>query len=102
MKRLVARFGRLRTASLAVMAVGLLLFLLTFPLYRYFGLDTDIPGLSLFVAGLALWVIGLRRRQVHGRARVALAILAAVLLVPVLILVLSLIVYLVTGREPGF
>jgi hypothetical protein len=39
MRRLVARFGKLITASFAVMAIGVLVFLLSLPLYAAFGID---------------------------------------------------------------
>ena len=102
MKRLVGRFGKLITASFFVMAIGIIVFLLTIPLYANFGIDTDIIGLVIFTVGLAICVIGIiRRKKLHGWKLVVLAILAAVLLLPILPLIVSLIYYLITGKPLG-
>jgi len=102
MKRLVKRFGRLITASFFVMAIGIVVFLLVIPLYTYFGIDTDIIGLVIFTIGLAICIIGIiRRKKLHGWKLAVLAILAAVLLLPILSLIVSLIYYLITGKELG-
>ena len=102
MKRLVERFGRLLTASFFVMAIGIVVFLLSIPLYANFGIDTDIIGFIIFCSGLALCFVGIiRRKKLHGWKSIVLAILAAVFCLPVLSLLVSLIYNLVTGRELG-
>mgnify|MGYP001492297673 CR=1 FL=1 len=102
MKRLVARFGRLITASYLVMAIGIVLFLLTIPLYANFGIDTDIIGLIVFDIGLVICIIGLiRRKRLHGWKLAVMGMLAAVLLLPILSLIVSLIYYLATGKPLG-
>lgn len=102
MSRLVERFGKLITASLFVMALGIIVFLLTIPLYTYFEIDTDIIGLIIFTLGLAFCLIGIiRRKQLHGWKLIVLSILAIVLCLPVLPLIASLIYYLITGKPLG-
>jgi len=102
MKRLVEKFGRLITASFFIMAIGIVIFLLTIPLYSNFGIDTDIIGLTIFTVGLAICVIGIiLRKKLHGWKLAGLAILAVVLLLPTLSLIVSLIYYLVTGKPLG-
>ena len=102
MKRLVARFGKLITASLFVMAFGIVLFLLTIPLYTYFEIDTDVIGLIVFTIGLALCLIGIiHRKKLHGWKLIVLAVIAALLLLPLLSLIVSLIYYLITGKALG-
>ena len=102
MKRLVKRFGKLITASFFVMAVGIVVFLLTIPLYTYYGLDTDIIGAMIFVIGLAICIIGIiRRKKPHGWLLVLLITLAVLLLLPIIPLILSLIYYFITGKPLG-
>ena len=102
MKRLVERFGKLITTSFFVMALGIIVFLLTLPLYTYFEIDTDIIGLVIFTLGLAICIIGIiRRKKLHGWKLVVLSVIAAVLLLPILSLIVSLIYYLITGKELG-
>ena len=101
-KRLIARFGKLIAASFGVMAIGVLVFLLSLPLYAAFGIDTDIIGLVIFTTGLAICLIGVaRRKTLRGWKMGLLAALAAVLLLPTLSLVVSLVYFLVTGKELG-
>jgi hypothetical protein len=102
MKRIVGRFGKLITASFFIMAIGIIVFLLTIPLYSYFGIDTDIIGLTIFTVGLAICIIGIiRRNNLRGWKLVVLAVLAAVLLIPVIPLIVSLLYYLITGQPLG-
>jgi hypothetical protein len=99
MKRLVARFGKLITASFIVIAVGIVVFLLVIPLYANFGIDTDIFGLIIFTIGLAICLIGIiRRKKLHGWKLVVLMILTVVLFLPVLSLIVSLFYSLITGN----
>ena len=102
MQRLVGKFGKLITASFIVMASGIVLFLLGLPLYIYFGIDTDIIGLMVFTSGLAIGIIGIiRRYHPQGWKLVLLIILAAILCLPLLPLIASLIYYLITGKPLG-
>ena len=102
MNRLVERFGKLTTASFVIMAIGIVVFLLTIPLYANFGIDTDIIGLIIFTIGLAIFIIGMiRRKKLHGWKLIVLGILTAVLLLPTLSLIITLIYYLITGKELG-
>jgi hypothetical protein len=102
MKRLVNRFGKLITASFIVMAIGIVVFLLTIPLYAYFEIDTDIIGLTIFTTGLAICIIGvILKNRLHGWKLIILSILAIILVLPVLMLLVSLVYYLITGNELG-
>lgn len=102
MKRLVNRFGSLITVSFFVMAIGILLFLLTPVFYGKWGIDTDLIGLTIFNIGLAMLLIGLiRRKKLHGWKFIVLAILAGVLLLPLIPLIVSLIYYFITGKPLG-
>jgi len=99
MKRLVARFGKLITASFIIMAIGIIVFLLVIPLYAYFEIDTDIIGLNIFTTGLAICIIGIiRRKNLHGWKLAVLVFLAVVLCLPVLLLIFSLIYTQITGN----
>jgi xanthine/uracil permease len=102
MKRLVERFGRLITASFLVMAIGIVLFLLTPLLYGLWRIDSDLPGVLIVCIGLVMCIIGIiRRKKLHGWKLVVLTILAAVLCLPILSLIVSLIYYLITGKPLG-
>ena len=102
MKRLIERFGKLITASFIVMAIGIVVFLLTIPLYAYFGIDTDIFGFAIFTIGLAVCIIGIiRRKKLHGWKLIVLAIITAILFLPALSAIVSLIYFLITGKELG-
>jgi len=102
MNRLVGRFGKLIAASFFVMVTGIVVFLLGFPLYVYFEIDTDIIGLIILTVGLAICIIGIiRRKKLHGWKLIVLTILATVLLLPVFSLLVSLIYYLITGKALG-
>jgi hypothetical protein len=102
MKRLVERFGKLTTASFFVMAIGIIVFLLTIPLYSNFGIDTDIIGLFIFTTGLAICIIGIiLKNKLRGWKLIVLAILAAILLLPIPQLIISLIYYWISGKPLG-
>jgi hypothetical protein len=84
------------------MAIGIVVFLLTIPLYANFGIDTDIIGLIIFTIGLAIFIIGIiRRKKLHGWKLIVLGILTAVLLLPTLSFIITLIYYLIIGKELG-
>jgi hypothetical protein len=102
MKTLVAKFGKLITASFFVMAIGIAVFLLSIPLYANFNIDTDIIGFIIFTIGLAICCIGIiRRKKLQGWKLLVLAILAAIMFLPVLSLIVSLIYTLITGETLG-
>jgi len=102
MKKLVAKFGKLQTASFFVMGFGIILFLLTPLLYGNWGIDTDIIGLTIFVTGLAIFIIGLiHRKKLRGWKRVLLSIVAAVLLLPWIPLIVSSIYFWITDKPLG-
>ena len=102
MKRLVDRFGKLIAASFLIMAIGIIVFIVSIPLYADFGIDTDIIGFTIFTIGLAICIIGIiKRKKLHGWKLVVLAIIAAVLLLPILPLIVSLIYYSITGKPLG-
>jgi hypothetical protein len=84
------------------MAIGIVVFLLTIPLYANFGIDTDIIGLIIFTISLAIFIIGIiRRKKLHGWKLIVLGILTAVLLLPTVSFIITLIYYLITGKELG-
>ena len=84
------------------MAVGIVVFLMTIPLYANYGIDTDIFGLIIFTIGLAVCVIGIiRRNKPHGWKLIVLAIITAILFLPALSVIVSLIYFLITGKEVG-
>jgi hypothetical protein len=102
MMRLVERFGKLITASFFVMGIGIIAFLLTPILYGLWGIDTDLIGLIILTTGLAICIIGIiRRKKLRGWKLAILIILSAVLLLPILPLIASLIYYLITGKPLG-
>jgi hypothetical protein len=102
MNRLIERFGKLTTASFFVMVLGIVVFLISIPLYANYGIDTDIIGFLIFSIGLAICVIGIiRRKKLHGWKLAVLSVLAAVLLLQILPLIVSLVYYSVTGKPLG-
>jgi hypothetical protein len=102
MKRLVDKFGKLITASFFIMAAGIIVFLLSIPLYANFGIDTDIIGLLIFGIGLAICLIGIICwKKPHGWKLAVLVVLIVGLLLPVLQLIVSLIYYALTGKPLG-
>jgi hypothetical protein len=98
----MVRFGKLITASFVVMAVGVIVFIISIPLYIEFGIDLDIIGFTIFTIGLAICSIGIiHRKQLHGWKLILLAILVLALSLPVLSLVVSLIYYSITRKPLG-
>jgi hypothetical protein len=99
---MIKRFGKLIAASFIVMAIGIVTFLLVIPLYGYFGIDTDIIGLIIICIGLVICIIGIiHKYELRGFKLVSLVVLAAVLSLPVLMLIMSLIHYLMTNKSIG-
>ena len=102
MKKMIKKFGKLTVASFFVMGIGIVLFLLTPVLYGLWGIDTDLIGLIILTTGLAILLIGIiRRKKLRGWKLVVLAILAAVLLLPWIPLIVSLVYYSITGKPLG-
>jgi hypothetical protein len=102
MKKMIKKFGKLITASFIVMGVGIIVFILSLPLYMYCNIDTDILGFEIILMGLVILLVGIIRRKKWSRIKFALLItLASILGLPILILIGGLIYYLVTGKELG-
>jgi hypothetical protein len=102
MRKMINRFGKLITASFIVMGIGVIVFILSFPLYIYYNIDTDIVGFSIVLIGLVVFIIGIIRRKKPSGVKLALLIaLASVLSIPILSGIASLIYYLITGKELG-
>lgn len=102
MRKMINRFGKLITASFFVMGIGLIVFILSFPLYIFYGIDTDIIGFSIVLIGLVIFIVGIIRRKKPSGVILALLIaLASILSLPILSLVASLIYYLITRKELG-
>ncbi len=102
MKKIVKRFGKLITASFITIGIGIIVFILSFPLYIYYSIDTDILGLEIILIGLVIYIIGLIRRKKRSRVKLALLVtLVSVLSIPILSLIASLIYYLITGKPLG-
>jgi hypothetical protein len=99
---MVKRFGKLITASFIVMGIGIITFLLVFPLYALFKIDTDVLGLIIVDLGLVLCIIGIINRKKFQGFKLALMVaLASVLSLPVLMLIVTTVVYLLTGKPLG-
>jgi hypothetical protein len=84
------------------MGVGVIVFILSFPLYIYYEIDTDIIGFLIVLIGLVIFIVGLiRRKKLTGVKRGLLIALASILSLPILSLVASLIYYFITGKPLG-
>jgi len=102
MKKMIKRFGKLITASFIVIGTGIIVFILSLPLYIYCNIDTDILGFEIVLIGLAIYIIGLIRRKKRSRVKLALLVtLVSILSIPILILIGGLIYYSITGKPLG-
>jgi hypothetical protein len=102
MKKMINRFGKLITASFFIIGIGIIVFILSYPLYIYYDIDTDILGFSIVLIGLVILIVGIIRRNKPGGVKLALLIaLASILSIPILSLIVSLIYYFITGKELG-
>jgi uncharacterized membrane protein len=102
MRKVINRFGKLITASFFVMGIGVIVFILSFPLYIFYNIDTDIIGFSIVLIGLVIFIVGIIRRKKPSGVKLALLIaLASVLSLPILSGIASLIYYFITGKELG-
>jgi hypothetical protein len=99
---MINRFGKLITASFFVMGIGVIVFILSFPLYIFWNIDTDIIGFTIVLTGLVILIVGIiLRNKPHGVKLALLIALASILSLPILSLIASLIYYLITGKELG-
>ena len=102
MKKMIKKFGKLITASFIVMGIGVIIFLLTPLMLFTCNMDTDIPGFLIVLVGLIIFIIGVIRRKKRSRIKLAALIaLISILSIPILILIVSLIYYLITGKPLG-
>jgi uncharacterized membrane protein len=102
MKKMLNRFGKLITASFFIMGIGIIVFILSFPLYINYNIDTDIIGFSIVLIGLVIFIVGLIRRKKPSGVKLALLIaLASILSLPILSGIASLIYYFITGKPLG-
>jgi len=102
MEKLIKKFGKLITASMIFIVIGVILFLVGAPLYTYFKIDTDIIGLIFFTSGTAICCIGIvRNYHLRGWKCILLSILAVVLLLPLISLIVSIVYYLITSNPLG-
>ena len=98
----VNKFGKLIVASFFLIGIGLVLFLLTPLLYGLWGIDSDIPGMLIVFLGLVLFIVGwiLNRKPSKG-VKIALIVLASILSLPILMFIVTTIIYLITGQPLG-
>src|SRR4030042_941400 len=102
MQKMIKKFGKLITASFITIGIGVVVFILSFPLYMYCDIDTDILGFSIILIGLVIYIIGIISRKKPSGVKLALLVtLASILSIPTLGLIASLIYYLITGKELG-
>ena len=102
LKKMVNKFGKLITAAFFIIAIGIITFVLSIPLYGYFGIDTDIIGVLIVAIGLIVLDIGIiHRYELSGFKLDLMIIFAIVLSIPVLFLVIGLTYYLITGKPLG-
>jgi membrane protease YdiL (CAAX protease family) len=98
----VNKFGKLIVASFFLMGIGLVLFLLTPLLYGLWGIDSDIPGMLIVFLGLVLFIVGwIRNRKPNKGVKIALIVLASLLSIPLLMFIVTTIIYLITGQPLG-
>ena len=88
MKKMIKKFGKLITASFIVMGIGIIVFILSLPLYIYCNIDTDLLGLEIILMGLVILLVGIIRRKKWSRIKLSLLItLASILGLPILPLI---------------
>jgi len=98
----INKFGKLIIASFFIMGIGLLLFLLTPLFYGVWGIDTDIPGVLLVFLGLVLFIVGwIINRKPRKAIKILLIVIASLLSLPILMLVVTTIIFLITGEPVG-
>jgi membrane protease YdiL (CAAX protease family) len=98
----VNKFGKLIVASFFLMGIGLILFLLTPLLYGLWGIDSDIPGMLIVILGLVLFIVGwILNRKPRKGVKIALIVLASLFSIPLLMFIVTTIIYLITGQPLG-
>jgi hypothetical protein len=101
MKKVIEKFGRLITASIIIMGVGYLIFLVPPLMLSLFNMDTDILGAFIMLIGLMIYIIGVTRKKELNRLKlIILGELSAILSIPVAALIFLLFYYLITGKLP--
>jgi hypothetical protein len=98
----INKFGKLIIASFFLMGIGIIAFLLTPLLYGLWGIDSDIPGMLIVFLGLVLFIVGwiLNRKPSKG-VKIALIVLASLLSIPLLMFIVTTVIYLITGQPLG-
>ena len=98
----VNKFGKLVIASFFIMGIGLLLFLLT-PLFLWlWDMDTDVVGMLIVFLGLVLFIVGwIINRKPSKVIKILLIVIASFLSLPLLIFIVTTIIYLITGQPLG-
>ena len=69
MKEPVGKYRKYEIATYIIMAVGIILFMLTPLLIRWFGFDSDMLGLLVFLIGLLMFVVGIIVRLIIRKVR---------------------------------
>src|SRR4030042_3044412 len=102
MMKKIKKLGKLKITSFIIMGIGLVIFLLT-PLFLFlWEMDTDIIGIIILFLGIVIYIAGvLRGKKLDRVKRILLIILASLLSIPILILILQLIYFLITGTNIG-
>jgi len=98
----VQKFGKLIVASFFIMGIGLIAFLLTPLFYGLWGIDTDLPGMLIVFLGLVLFIVGwILNRKPRKSVKILLIVLASLLSIPLLMFIVTTIIYLITGQPLG-
>jgi len=98
----VNKFGKLIVASFFLMGIGLILFLLTPLLLTLWNFDSDIPGMLNVFLGLVLFIVGwIINRKPRKAVKIALIVAASLLSIPLLMFIVTTIIYLITGQPLG-
>ena len=69
MKEPVGKYRKYEIATYIIMAVGVILFMLTPLLIRWFGFDSDVFGLLIFLIGLGMFVVGIIIKFIMSKVR---------------------------------
>ncbi len=98
----VNKFGKLGVASFFLMGIGLIAFLLTPLLYTRWNIDSDLPGMLLVILGLVLFIVGwIINRKPRKGVKITLIVIASFLSIPLLMLIVTTIIFLITGEPLG-
>jgi len=69
MKESLGKYRKYEIATYIIMAVGVILFMLTPLLIRWFGFDSDVFGLLIFLIGLGMFVVGIIIKFIMSKVR---------------------------------